>query len=88
MNQKAEEKLTAASLFPNPVVSSFTIKLSHQATDVTLRITDVKGAVVHQKQYSGITQQLQIDATAFGAGQYFVLLQTAAGTEVLKFTKL
>jgi uncharacterized repeat protein (TIGR03803 family) len=88
MNQKAEEKVTAASLFPNPVVSSFTIKLSHQATDVTLRITDVKGAVVHQKQYSGITQQLQIDATAFKAGQYFVLLQTAAGTEVLKFTKL
>jgi uncharacterized repeat protein (TIGR03803 family) len=88
MNQKAEEKGTAASLFPNPVVSSFTVKLNKQVTEVTLRITDAKGAVVHQKQYNGVAQQLQIDATALKAGQYFVTLQTAAGTEVLKLTKL
>ena len=88
LNEKAEEKGTAASLFPNPVVSSFTVRLNKQATGVTLRITDAKGAVVYQKQHNGVAQQLQIDATAWKAGQYFVTLHTAAGTEVLKFTKL
>jgi hypothetical protein len=88
VTKAAEEKTGAASLFPNPVVSSFTVRLSQQATDVTLRITDAKGAVVHQQQYNGVAQQLQVNAAMLKPGSYIVTINTKNGMQLsLPFVK-
>jgi uncharacterized repeat protein (TIGR03803 family) len=87
-NKAAEEKTGAASLFPNPVVSSFTVRLEKQATDVNVRIADAKGAVVHQKQYNGVAHQLQINVATLKPGAYIVTLETKNGMQLsLPFVK-
>jgi hypothetical protein len=87
-NKAVEEKTGAARLFPNPVVSSFTLQPGMQVADVSLRITDAKGAVVHQKQYNGVAQLLQVNVATLKAGAYIVTLQTRSGLQLsLPFVK-
>jgi hypothetical protein len=59
-----------------------------QVADVSLRITDAKGAVVHQKQYNGVAQQLQVNVATLKAGAYIVTLHTRSGLQLsLPFVK-
>jgi uncharacterized repeat protein (TIGR03803 family) len=84
----AEEETSVASLFPNPVVSSFTLRLNQQATDITLRIIDAKGAVVQQQQFNGVAQQLQVNAATLKPGSYMVTINTKNGMQLsLPFIK-
>jgi hypothetical protein len=88
VNKAAAEERGTASLFPNPVVSSFTVRLEKQATDVNLRIADAKGAVVHQKQYNGVAHQLQVNVATLKPGSYIVTLETKNGMQLsLPFVK-
>jgi hypothetical protein len=76
------------TLYPNPVASRFTISLKAPAQQALITIFDVKGAVVYTKKQAVRGQQFQVEAAALKPGQYLVQLQTAQGTDVLKFVKL
>jgi hypothetical protein len=54
---------------------------------VLVTIADLKGVVVYSRIHPVSGRQLQLDATPFSAGQYFLQVQSTQGTEVLKFVK-
>jgi hypothetical protein len=85
---EAEKSNRKSTLYPNPVSSRFTVALGETATEVTVTILDLKGAVVYTKKQSGDVNQLQLDASTLKPGTYLVQLQTNAGIEVMKFIKL
>jgi hypothetical protein len=76
-----------ASLYPNPVRSSFTVALAASSKSVLVHIYDAKGSVLYVKKQTLTGQQFQVDASALKAGQYFLHLQTEQNREVLKFIK-
>jgi uncharacterized repeat protein (TIGR03803 family) len=89
-NKQVEDKVTGvkSKLYPNLVTNQFTVEFGISVQQVQVTIADLKGVVV----YSGIQtvngRQLQLDASSFSAGQYFLQVQSTQGTEVLKFVKL
>lgn len=85
--QAVEETASSAALYPNPVVSDFTVNLKQATTGVKLTIVDMKGAVVYSKQYNGNMQQLQVNAAQLKPGAYTVLLATGSITQTLRFVK-
>jgi hypothetical protein len=86
----AEEKTSTikTALYPNPVTDKFVITLAAPVAQVSVVITDVKGSVVYSRQQNGTGQQFQVQVSELKAGQYFVQLKTAHGSEVLRFVKL
>jgi uncharacterized repeat protein (TIGR03803 family) len=85
---EAEKSNRKSTLYPNPVSSRFTVALAETATELSVTIVDLKGAVVYTKKQSGSVNQLQMDASTLKPGTYLLQLQTKAGIEVLKFIKL
>ncbi len=77
-----------ATLYPNPVSSSFTVSLQAPVQRVILSIIDAKGTVLSVKKQVTGGQQFEVDASVLKPGQYFLQLKTERGTEVLKFIKL
>ncbi|OLY91179.1 hypothetical protein BUE76_04145 [Cnuella takakiae] len=76
----------AASLYPNPVHSRFTVALDAPVAQIQATIFDVKGSVLYTGKQAG-GRQFQLDASALPAGQYFLRLDTPSGSQVLKFVK-
>jgi uncharacterized repeat protein (TIGR03803 family) len=86
-NQMEASANLKAALYPNPVVSSFTVNLKQQAQDVKLAIVDMKGAVVYSKQYNSAVQQLPVNASGFKSGSYIMMIQAHGITQALRFVK-
>jgi hypothetical protein len=79
---------TRTSVYPNPVISQMTITFGAPVTQALVTIADLKGAVIYSKIQAVAEQQIQLDATPFKPGAYFMQVQSTQGTEVLKFVKL
>jgi hypothetical protein len=90
ITQQAEPttEIAGTTLYPNPVSSSFTVRMKAPVAQLTFAILDVKGSVVYTKKQTVGGQQFQINATALTPGQYLLQLETEQGIEVLKFIKL
>lgn len=76
-----------ASIYPNPVVSSFTIAWKEAVGLVKLVIVDAKGSVVYTKQYKGNGTLLQVTDAQLKPGSYVAMLQVGNATQALKFIK-
>ena len=63
----AESFVMEYDIFPNPVISSFTIK-ADQCIDCNFVISDVSGKILTSKI---LTKKLEIDMTEFSSGVYF-----------------
>lgn len=80
---------TKSSIYPNPVINSFTINLKEATDETVVTIFDIKGAVVSTKKFGAAKQQqLKFDGSQLNPGQYLLQLRTSKGAEVLKFIKL
>jgi uncharacterized repeat protein (TIGR03803 family) len=90
VNEPTEENSTSAKskLYPNVVAGMFTVAFGAPVQQVQVTIADLKGVVVYSGIHAVNSRQLQLDATSFSAGQYFLQVQSTQGTEVLKFVKL
>lgn len=76
----------AASLYPNPVHSRFTVVPGAPCPHLQASIIDIRGAVLYTGKQPG-TQPFQLDASPLPSGQYFLRLDTPEGTQLLKFVK-
>lgn len=84
----AETKAASmAKVYPNPVVSNFTVSWEQPVEALALTIVDTKGSVVYASQYKGVGTQLQVSASQLKAGSYVVILKTENTTQSLKLMK-
>lgn len=89
VNEEADNRINAkTTLHPNPVRNRFTVILPTPVQQALVTIADIKGTVVFSQIQAVSSQQLNLDASTFKPGAYFLQLQTTRGTEVLKFIKL
>jgi uncharacterized repeat protein (TIGR03803 family) len=88
VEEKEQPAATAASLYPNPVQSGFTVMLPQPATSVTLTILDAKGMVVRSAIQPVRGTQFQVDATSLRPGAYLLQIKLGTGNQTLKFVKL
>lgn len=86
---RPEEKdvIADASMYPNPVVSSFTLAWKQPVGLVKLVIVDAKGMVMYSKQYKSNGNQLQVTDAQLTPGAYVAMLQIGNTTQALKFIK-
>ncbi|MES2778644.1 MAG: T9SS type A sorting domain-containing protein [Bacteroidota bacterium] len=80
----------ALSLFPNPFVDQFTLKLvAAEDASATITVVDIAGKVVMELNKSLVkgNNQLSIDAKALNAGIYFMQLNVNGEKEVMKIIK-
>lgn len=78
-----------ATLYPNPVTTTFTVELNVPAEKIAAAITDVKGTLLtaFTKQVTG-TNKIQINVSMLKQGTYFLRLQTKDGFKTFSFIKL
>ena len=80
------KKATLGQNFPNPVSGMTTILLNGNATDMTLRVTDLTGRVLFSEVISGGQPSIQINSSSFANGIYFY--QLVDGGKVLDTKKM
>lgn len=79
---------TNLSVYPNPVrdISTIEFELENQ-TDVIINVYDINGRTVQSMNLQGMNagiNQVQINASNWNAGNYFVRLESATTVEVAK----
>ena len=72
----------SVTLYPNPVVDSFTIKVSNAPEEpLTIKITNLLGQVLYQGQMSSFQSQKTIPFGSFSNGTY--LVQLFSGNQIV-----
>jgi hypothetical protein len=86
--QSITAEKTKATIYPNPVIDRFSISMQLPADKLTLKIIDIKGAVVKSYSYSlsGKTR-IEGDASNLTSGIYIAEIETTSGKQSLKFIK-
>jgi hypothetical protein len=81
----SENQETNMGIYPNPNTGKFEIQLSNpDYQDATLKIINMLGETVLQKEVTINNVPLQIDISSFVEGIYFVKLQTDKETYLKK----
>jgi hypothetical protein len=78
------------SVFPNPAKERINLQmaLQEQAKQMTVRLMDVSGRTILQRDYENIQREyLDYDVSKLAAGTYFLQVTTDAGTGTKKFMK-
>lgn len=75
----------SASVFPNPFSDILNIKLAQQIQNATLICSDILGKEVERFIFSGST--LQINSLNIPKGIYFLQIQSAENTQIIKVVK-
>ena len=70
-----------AIIYPNPATSIVSIKLQTQVME-HLKISDVKGSVIHTETLQ--SNQKQLNTSSFAKGMYFITITTKNGAVVVK----
>ena len=77
------------NVFPNPITKQVQVQWGTDWDDLkTLRVLDITGREVYRNTTSTGTNRLQIDATDWLSGQYFVILETGTGRVVKEIQKI
>lgn len=71
---KSTEPKISFSMYPNPVSSELWIQFSKPEKQTTITISNLKGQVVLEKEFSGVTQTM-LDVSSFANGIYFVIAE-------------
>ncbi len=73
-------------VFPNPAHNTVQLELHARMNDFTIQIINLLGSVVFQQEYSGSTQngQLNLNVQSLAPGNYFLRLQDDEGFSVQK----
>jgi hypothetical protein len=89
--KKASNTLQSVSVFPNPVAGVLNIEfVSNTAGNTTIQIFDINGRIVGQKDLQSIAglNALSMDEVAqLNAGVYFVKIESAGDTQMVKLIK-
>ncbi|MCK5776184.1 MAG: S8 family peptidase, partial [Bacteroidales bacterium] len=76
-------------LLPNPVMSNAFVRLKvEKNTDVELRIYNIQGALVKQKNIKYFNSDIPINVTDLSSGVYILEAKTTKLSERIKFTKI
>jgi hypothetical protein len=75
---------TAGRIFPNPATTALTIESAHGLISA-VEVTDLTGRVLLSRVVNG--EQAQVDVSGLPAGSYFVRINTAAASEMVRFIK-
>ena len=80
-----QNQLFGAEVFPNPASDNFAVRyIMGVASEVTIKVTDITGKVVAEfaegTQTEG-THELNVNASAFAEGVYYVTI--ASGNSIL-----
>lgn len=76
------------SVFPNPATSMLTVvRKNHSASNATLQIVNVAGAVLYQTSLAGGQSTINVETAAFPGGVYFVTLIDAETRVTTSFLK-
>ena len=78
----------AVSVFPNPAKSELNVSYYlKEASDVTIRITNVTGKEVYTTSVKGgqLLQNAKVDVSNFPTGVYFLNIKNAGASNVVKF---
>jgi hypothetical protein len=82
-----EGKALSLSAYPNPSVSSFTVKIESGLTGtISLRVLDIQGRIIEQRQQLLPNQVLNI-GSHYKPGVYIVELQQGSNKQQLKLIK-
>jgi len=80
-----------AYVSPNPCRGEIKVFYNNQAqTEVGVKITDITGKVVSQRNYTQLEKGLQTfdyDLTELPAGEYFVMVYDNVGAKTMKLLK-
>lgn len=79
-----EQELQFVQLFPNPATNQLTIALDSEKQNVKIRITDITGKIIYNVTSQEI-QSLEMNTKDFGAGLYFLQVETEKGKTTKKF---
>lgn len=75
------------SIFPNPSSDKFTIELPRTYNAMTMEVYNVLGKKIVEKQWSGLSNKLTLDATSWSKGVYLVKLKSDNMVQTKKFIK-
>lgn len=73
--------------FPNPFSEALTIQLAGSADHRKISVTSVLGQEIFSKQVSGSENNIQVNASEWNSGVYFVILQAGKITSIQKICK-
>jgi hypothetical protein len=80
-----ENTVSTLEIFPNPNTGNFEIKLSNQNyQDVTVTMMNILCETVMQENVTNTNAPLQIDASNFEEGLYYIKVQTDNTTYLRK----
>lgn len=86
--QQTTKYNTQPTLYPNPVDDKFYVTIPVPSEKVTIRIIDMKGAIISTQAFSATGKNtFEVDASKLARGIYVVQLETANGKQSLKFLK-
>lgn len=72
-------------IYPNPATDVVTIDLSKDLNlATTVSLVDLTGKIILEQAFERAPQSLNIDLTAYSAGQYFIKIKTQGKREVMK----
>ncbi|MBT8321772.1 MAG: T9SS type A sorting domain-containing protein, partial [Eudoraea sp.] len=74
-------------LFPNPVQNEFSIFLVEPQGDLEVAVFDIQGRVFKRYRYSNMLNQVDVDASDWPSGMYFISLRGNSFNETHKMIK-
>ncbi len=80
-----EVKLSAITLYPNPVIAHLTIEIEQRFVGINAKIYSILGQEINSVLLN--QQQNTIDVSGYQNGIYFVKLETDNGIKTFKFVK-
>lgn len=66
-------------VYPNPATSQFQIDLTHVNSSVHLRVFNAAGSLIHEQET--VTSKSIINCSEWGAGMYFLQIESAQGIQ-------
>ena len=69
------ESIPSFRVFPNPAYSHTTLEWDEPATSGIIKIVDIAGRAVYEKEIAGITERIDFDLDGWKAGTYFMQIK-------------
>jgi hypothetical protein len=77
--QESDSTVLDVSVFPNPTSDLVNIRINHSKLEqVVVSIVDLKGKVVYNGKYAGISNTIRINTTDYALGTYVLSLKNNA----------
>lgn len=73
------ENIEDIKIYPNPVNDFLSIDTKTPLVNTTLRLIDVKGRIIRDKQFLSLDEDTEIDTSNLSLGVYFLVIETEKG---------